>query len=124
QGTAVGDWSAPAANDIAGSLTEAVGQPIYQSIDSQTGARQLVSISPVPQSGWKVIAITPRATVLRQTLGIIGPLALLLLAVSTLFYALVAALGRDITRPISEISVASKAIAEGGGLERPVRSQR
>jgi PAS domain S-box-containing protein len=117
-------WTPPASDRYAARLSAAAGRTIYDSLDPESGARQLVTISPVAESGWKVVAIMPRAVILRQALGIIGPLTLLLLAVSTLFYTLVAALGRGITQPIAEMGRASKAIAGGGGLERPVRSHR
>ena len=117
-------WVPPAADQLAGPLTTITGRNIYESLDAATGERQLVSITPIPQSGWKVVSVLPRAIILRQTLSIIGPLALLLLAVSGVFYALVSGLGRDITQPIAEMGRASRAIAEGGGLERPVRSHR
>lgn len=119
-----GDWTAPAAGQLVGPLSALTGGNLYESVDPASGARQLVYQSAVPESGWKVVAITPHATILRRTLSIIGPLAGLLLAISALFYALVAALGRNITRPIAEMSQASRAIAGGGGLERPVRSDR
>ena len=122
-GSAVGQWSAPASEQRSGRLS-AAGGDIYIALDPATGARQLVAYSAVPGSGWKVVAIVPHAAILRRALAIIGPLALLLLAVSSLFYGLVAALGRDISRPLAEMSRASRAIAGGGGLERPVRSER
>ncbi|MBP6015494.1 MAG: HAMP domain-containing protein [Candidatus Promineofilum sp.] len=117
-------WSFPTAAQTSRSLSAATGHTIYESRDPATGARQLAAVAPVSQSGWKVVATMPRAAILGQTLSIIGPLTLLLMIVSTLFYAIVAVLGRDITRPIAEISRASRAIAGGGGLERPVRSER
>ncbi len=117
-------WAAPAAGQLATSLSSLTGRNLYESVDPATGARQLVYQSAVAESGWKVVAVTPHATVLRRTLSIIGPLAGLLLAISALFYALVATLGRNISRPIAEMSQASRAIAGGGGLERPVRSDR
>ena len=117
-------WSFPTAAQTSRALSTATGRPIYEFRDPATGVRQLVTVVPVPQSGWKVVATMPHAAILGQTLSIIGPLTLLLLLVSTLFYAIVTALGRDITRPIAEISQASRAIAGGGGLERPVRSAR
>lgn len=118
-----GAWSFPTAAQTSRALSAATGRTIYESRDP-AGARQLVMVAPVPQSGWKVVATMPHAAILGQTLSVIGPLALLLLIVSTLFYAIVAALGRDIIQPIAEISRASRAIAGGGGLERPVRSER
>ncbi len=118
------EWLAPSNEQIASQLSNITGRTVYESLNPVTGARELIGISPVPESGWKVAAFLPRSVILRQTLGIIGPLTVLLLIVSGLFYALVAGLGRDITQPIAEIGRASKAIAGGGGLERPVRSHR
>lgn len=120
----LGDWTAPAAGQLTSSLSTLTGRNLYSSIDPATGARQMVYQSAVPESGWKVVAVTPNAAVLRRNLSIIGPLAGLLLAISGLFYVLVAALGRNVTRPIAEMSKASRAIADGGGLERTVRSDR
>lgn len=117
-------WSPPVAGGLSRRLTDATGRQVYVERNPATGWRQLVTYTTVPESGWKVVTIVPQAAVLRRTLGIIGPLALLLLAVSCVFYALVASLGRGITRPIAEMGLASKAIAGGGGLERPVRPQR
>lgn len=118
------EWIAPNNEQIASQLSNITGRTVYESLNPVTGARELVTISPVPDSGWKVAAFLPQSVILRQTLGIIGPVTVLLLIVSGLFYALVAGLGRDITQPIAEIGRASKAIAGGGGLERPVRSHR
>ena len=118
------EWLAPTGRQIASHISSTVGRTVYENLNPTTGARELIAISPVSESGWKVAAFLPRSVILRQTLGIIGPLTVLLLIVSGLFYAFVAGLGRDITRPIAEIGRASKAIAEGGGLERPVRSHR
>ncbi len=115
------EWAAPPAEQAA--LALAGGRGVYNARDAN-GARQLVYYAPVPQSGWRVVAVVPQARILRAALGVMGPLALLLVAVSGLFVAYVAGLGRAIVRPLGEISQASRAIAGGGGLERPVRSQR
>ncbi|MCZ2113035.1 MAG: HAMP domain-containing protein [Anaerolineae bacterium] len=117
-------WVSPTTFQLDRSLSAVTGQNVYKRIDPATGARQLVYQALAPESGWKVVAVTPKATILRRTLSIIGPLAGLLLAISALFYALVATLGQNITRPIAEMSRASRAIADGGGLERSVRSDR
>lgn len=122
-GTTTAVWQAPTATQRAARLAVADGD-IFIERDAVTGARQFVSFTSTPGSGWKVVAVVPHAAVLRRTLAVIGPLALLLLAVSGVFYALVAALGRDITRPLAEMGRASRAIAGGGGLERPVRFHR
>jgi len=114
-------WQAPTAEQQV--MTLPGGQAIYETLDP-AGARQLVTYALVPESGWRVVSIVPQARILRGALGVMGPLSLLLLAVSGLFFGYVSGLGRAITRPIGEISQASRAIAGGGGLERPVRSQR
>ena len=114
-------WQAPTADQQLLTLPE--GQVIYETLDPG-GARQLVTYALVPQSGWRVVSMVPQARILRDALGVMGPLSLLLLAVSGLFFVYVSGLGRAIARPIGEISQASRAIAGGGGLERPVRSQR
>lgn len=124
-GDVAGDsWDAPGAGDLSRRLSGITGRDVYVERNAATGWRQLVTYTTMPGSGWKVVTIAPHAVILRQTLGIIGPLALLLLAVSGVFYALIASLGRDITQPIAEMGRASKAIAGGGGLERPVRPRR
>ena len=114
-------WQAPVADQQLLSLPG--GRPVYETLDA-AGARQLVAYTLVPESGWKVVAVAPQALILRRALGVMAPLSLLLLAVSGLFFVYVSGLGRAIARPIGEISQASRAIAGGGGLERPVRSQR
>ena len=120
-GDTIAVWQAPAADQQLLQLPG--GRPIYET-RNVAGARQLVTYMLVPESGWKVVAVAPQALILRRALGIMAPLSLLLLAVSGLFFVYVSGLGRAIARPIGEISQASRAIAGGGGLERPVRSQR
>ncbi|HOU42073.1 MAG TPA: PAS domain S-box protein, partial [Promineifilum sp.] len=115
------EWAAPPAEQAA--LALGGGRVVYRA-RAGDGARQLVYYVPVPPSGWRVVAVVPQARILRAALGVMGPLALLLAAVSGLFVAYVAGLGRAIVRPLGEISQASRAIAGGGGLERPVRSRR
>ena len=117
-GDTIAVWQAPAADQQLLQLPG--GRPIYET-RNVAGARQLVTYMLVPESGWKVVAVAPQALILRRALGIMAPLSLLLLAVSGLFFVYVSGLGRAIARPIGEISQASRAIAGGGGLERPVR---
>ena len=114
-------WNAPAADQQIMALPG--GRAIYETLDAH-GARQLVAYTLVPESGWRAVAVVPHARILGDALGVVGPLALLLMAASGLFLAYVANLGQAITRPIGEMSQASRAIAGGGGLERPVRSRR
>lgn len=119
-----GLWETPHAEEAVAYLRDARGRAVYARLDPATGARQLVYYTLVPESGWKVVTIVPQARILRQALGVMTPLAGLLLVISTLFFLYVAELGRAITRPVAEISQASRAIAVGGGLERPVRGHR
>ena len=114
-------WNAPTTDQQL--MTLSGGQAVYETLDAN-GARQLVAYALVPQSGWRAVAVVPQARVLGDALGVVGPLALLLLAASGLFLAYVANLGQAIARPIGEMSQASRAIAGGGGLERPVRNRR
>lgn len=114
-------WDAPSADEALLSLAD--GRTVYRSFDT-AGTRQLTYYTLVPESGWKVVTVVPQAQILRAALSVTGPLSLMLLAVSGLFFLYVARLGQAIARPIGEISQASRAIAGGGGLERPVRSQR
>ena len=114
-------WKAPTTDQQL--MTLPGGQAVYETLDAN-GARQLVAYALVPQSGWRAVAVVPQARVLGDALGVVGPLALLLLAASGLFLAYVANLGQAIARPIGEMSQASRAIAGGGGLERPVRNRR
>lgn len=100
------------------------GRDMYETHDPETGARRLVYYAAVAGSGWRVAAVLPNAVILRQTLGVMGPLMLLLLVISALFFLNIALFGRDTARPLAEMSRASRAIAAGGGLERPIRSDR
>jgi HAMP domain-containing protein len=68
--------------------------------------------------------VVPHAVIMRQTMGVMGPVSLALLGMSLLFFLAVSALSRNISRPLADVAKASKAIASGGGLERPIRSER
>lgn len=116
-------WSPPSAEQATRLLPTASGLAIYEVLGVD-GARRLEYFTLAPESGWRVVAVVPRSQILRQTLNVAGPLALLLVGISILFFGYVAGLGRSITRPIAEMGQASRAIAGGGGLERPVRSHR
>jgi PAS domain S-box-containing protein len=96
----------------------------YEMQDERTGARRLVYTTLVPGSTWRVVATTPHEVILRQSLGVIGPVAGLLAVVSLIFFASVTAFGRSVTGPLAEMAATSKAIATGSGLEKTVRVQR
>lgn len=105
-------------------MDSSAGKNIYQMVDEITGARQYLYYVSVPGNGWKVVAALPHAAILRPALSIMGPVSLVLIAISLAFFLSVSAFGRNIGRPLADVANASKAIAGGGGLERPVRSQR
>ena len=117
-------WETPRATQLSAHLPDAGGSGVYSTLDPDSGARQLAYYTLVPETGWKVVSIVPQARILRQALGVMAPLALLMLAISAVFFVYVSGLGRAITRPIAEMGQASRDIAGGGGLERPVRSHR
>jgi PAS domain S-box-containing protein len=102
----------------------ASGRQVYQTIDPLTGVRQFLYLASVPGSGWKIAAVVPHAVIMRQSMGVMGPVSLALLGMSLLFFLAVSALSRNISRPLADVAKASKAIASGGGLERPIRSER
>lgn len=117
-------WAIPRGEEAIILQPDSGSGAVYAIRDPESGARQLVYYTLVPESGWRVVSVVPQARILRQALSVMAPLAGLLLAVSTLFFVYVAGLGRAISRPIAEIGQASRAIAGGGGLERPVRTHR
>lgn len=118
-------WQPPLPSQLkAISTTSSTGQTVFETVDEATGARQYLYYVAVPGSGWKIITALPHAAILRQTLGIMGPISLVLIAISLAFFLSVSAFGRNISRPLADVANASKAIAGGGGLERPVRSHR
>ncbi|HEY1408621.1 MAG TPA: histidine kinase dimerization/phospho-acceptor domain-containing protein, partial [Promineifilum sp.] len=118
------EWSPPQTAQRSGRLSALTGREVYEISDPASGARHMAYFTLAASGGWKVAAVTPYAAVLRQSLGIVWPFSILLLVFSGLFFAHVMALSRGITQPLADMSRASKAIAEGGGLDRPVRSER
>jgi PAS domain S-box-containing protein len=100
------------------------GRQVYQTVDALTGVRQFLYYVSVPGSGWKIAAVVPHAVIMRQTMGVMVPLSLAIIGISFLFFLAVSTLSRNISRPLADVARASKAIAGGGGLERPIRSER
>lgn len=91
----------------------------YQGRQEQTNARELGFYVPGTDHPWTVVITVPYEVVLSLALSIGAPLTLVLLVVMGLFYANLAVLGSDITRPITELVEASKTIASGDNWSPP-----
>ncbi len=85
----------------------------YQGRDSQTNTRELVYYIQGESHPWTVVITAPYATVLNLALSIGFPLAAVMVIITAFFYAIFAFLGRDITRPITELADASTRMAQG-----------
>jgi PAS domain S-box-containing protein len=124
-GAAPETWQPPAlGNGRPAYVPPASRGAAYETVAQPEGGRELVYYTPVPGSNWLVVTAVPHSVILRQALGVIAPVALLLLLVSILFFVNVSAFGRGVSRPIGELVDASRAIAGGGGLEKSVRVVR
>ena len=96
----------------------------YMGQDARTGARELVYYAPSATTGWTVVTAVPYAYVLGQALRITGPLALLLLLLTAIFYARLTRFGGELVQPISDLAAASRTIAEGGAFTPAVQTDR
>lgn len=86
----------------------------FQSVDSQSNARELVYFLKSEDHSWTIVTKVPYEVVLNLSLGIGGPLTFVLIAVMGLFSANLAFMGRDIASPITELVQVSKMITAGG----------
>jgi PAS domain S-box-containing protein len=124
-GAAPATWQPPALGNARPAYVPPASRgAAYETVAQPDGGRELVYYTPVPGSNWLVVTAVPHSVILRQALGVIAPVALLLLLISILFFANVSAFGRGVSRPIGELVDASRAIAGGGGLEKSVRVER
>ncbi len=123
--TPLSTWTDPKSD--AGLLTGMLASShdvAYQMVSPLTGTRLLTSYRAIPGGGEYVVATVPYEQVLRQALGVMAPVALLLFAASLLFALTVSTFGRSVTGPITELVGLSKSIAGGGTLENSVRVDR
>lgn len=95
----------------------------YQGRDSQTNARELIYYIQGESHPWTVVITVPYDTVLNLALSIGLPLSLMMIIITAFFYTIFAFLGRDITRPITELAEASENMAEGDEW-RPERMEQ
>jgi len=86
----------------------------YQGREGQTNARELVYFIRGETHPWTVVVTAPYETVLSLAVSIGVPLALAMMLITAVFYAIFALMGRDITRPITELVSASETLAAGG----------
>lgn len=96
----------------------------YQGRQADTNARELVHYRSGVQHPWTVVIAVPYEVVLSLALNIGMPLAAVLTLFTLLFAVNLVWLGRDITRPITELVDASKTIAAGGRLDAARLTQR
>ena len=117
------DWAFPTAAQISRSLSAATGRTVYESRDPANRS---------PTVGHGCVRSAERLedrrhaaapAILGQTLSIIGPLSLLII-VSSVFYAIVAALNRHYTRPIAEISRVAGPSPGAAWNDRCARAQK
>jgi PAS domain S-box-containing protein len=96
----------------------------YQGREGQTNVRQLVYFVRGETHPWTVVITTPYEMVLDLAVGIGVPLALVMLVITAVFYAIFTLIGRDITRPITELVNASETLAAGGAWRPETIEQR
>lgn len=108
-----------AATAAAGSADEALVraalalEPRHGVVRGADGAGQVVGVAPVPLSEWSVLAVSPAATALRDSVGAAWGSALagaLMLGAGIVFAYL---MGRSIERPMRAIALTARRYAEG-----------
>lgn len=93
---------------------EAVQGVYYQGRQGSTNARELVYYLSGNVHGWTTVITVPYAVVLRLSLSIGLPLALVMVLVTAVFYGSLRTFGHNLTQPIEDLLQASKTIAAGG----------
>ncbi len=86
----------------------------YQGRQGSTNARELVYYLSGNLHGWTTVITVPYAVVLRLSLSIGLPLALVMVLVTAVFYGSLRSFGHNLTQPIEDLLQASKTIAAGG----------
>lgn len=88
----------------------------YQGRQGSTNARELVYYLSGDVHGWTTVITVPYEVVLRLSLNIGLPLALVLMIVTAVFYINLHRFGHNLTQPIVDLVQASKTIAAGGSF--------
>ncbi len=86
--------------------------------------RHLLYIGPSTAQSWRVAVAIPFTDVLRQALFAALPLTLALMALTGAFYVRTTAYGRNLSRPLAELTEASRTVAIGGPLPNRPRGER
>ena len=107
------DWQPPTELVQEISTNEEDPGTAYQGRNSQTNARELIYFVEGESHPWTVVITAPYDTVLNLALSIGFPLSIVMVVITTLFYAIFLFIGRDITRPITDLAEASESMAEG-----------
>ncbi|MCA9935250.1 MAG: cache domain-containing protein, partial [Anaerolineales bacterium] len=106
-------WYPPTNKASIGS-TDAMKGVYYQGRQNDTNAREMVYYVSGENHPWTAVITVPYEVVLRLSLSIGIPLALVLAVVTAVFYASLHSFGNNLTQPIVDLVQASKTIAAGG----------
>ncbi len=96
----------------------------YQGHQRQTNARELVYYVKSKAHSWTTVVTVPHEVVLNLALSIGAPLTLVVMAVMGIVYGSLAAVGRNVTNPLTELVQASKKIAAGEKWEPSALAKR
>jgi PAS domain S-box-containing protein len=86
----------------------------YQGRASETNARELIYFVRGETHPWTVVMSAPYETALELAVSIGVPLALVMGAITAVFFIIFTLIGRDITQPLAELAEASGTVAAGG----------
>ncbi len=106
-------WSPPIQNASLGS-PEATQGVHYQGRQGSTNARELVYYRSGELHGWTTVITVPFEVVLRLSMSIGLPLALVMTVLTAGFYVKLHSFGHNLTQPIVDLVQASRTIAAGG----------
>lgn len=117
------NWTAPAEAQRLNIDPQLAGLA-YQGRNSQTNARQLVYTVKANDPAWRVVLNVPYDVALSLAVSIGWPIAGVLLLFALAFYWNLNRLGRDFTQPVTELVQATRDIAQGGSLNKPIPTKR
>lgn len=107
------NWAPPAEGSRARRFRVEGPGEAYESLSSETNARQLNYERLGPDHPWRVVVSVPHQLVLRLALQISSPLIAVLALAMLAFGVNLAVLGRGITAPLGELVQASQQLAAG-----------
>ncbi len=116
------NWTPPAENTRSRRFRVDGPGEAYESLASETNARQLTYERLGPDHPWRVVISLPHQVVLRLALQISSPLLAVMALAMLLFGVNLLLLGRSITSPLGELVQASQQLAAGRfDVSAPVR---